>query len=70
MKLDSLGNFVPLYFSLWWTFLVPFFSGAIVEIENSVFLVISENCYTNYKRLVWLFGLQKLGQKIRTCARS
>ena len=29
MKLDALGNFVPLYFSL--------FPGAIVELENSVF---------------------------------
>ena len=38
-KLDALGNFVPLYFSLrlWFTFQSPLFPGAIVELENSVF---------------------------------
>ena len=36
-KLDSLGNLVPLYFSLKFTFLLPLFPGAIVELENSVF---------------------------------
>ena len=51
MKLDSIGNFVPLYFSLKWTFLLPLFPGAVVELENSVFLVISENYHTNYKHL-------------------
>ena len=37
MKLDALGNFVPLYFFLNFNFLLPFFPGAIVELENSVF---------------------------------
>ena len=37
MKLDALGNFVPLYFSLNFNFLLPLVSGAIVELENSVF---------------------------------
>ena len=37
MKLDALGNFVPLYFSLNLNFLLPLFPGAIVELENSVF---------------------------------
>ena len=36
-KLDALGNFVPLYFSLTWTFLLPLFPGAVVVLENSVF---------------------------------
>ena len=36
-KLDSLGNFVPLHFSLRFTFLLWPFSGAVVELENSVF---------------------------------
>ena len=58
MKFDSLGNFVPLYFSPTWTFLLPLFLGAIVELENSV-LVISQNYYTNDKHLVWLFGSKK-----------
>ena len=58
MKLDSLGNFVP-FFSFNFAFLLPPFPGAIVEQENSVFLVISENYYTNYKHLVWLFGSKK-----------
>ena len=35
MKLDSLGNCVPLYFSL--NFTLPLFAGAIVELGNSVF---------------------------------
>ena len=30
MKLDALGNFVPLYFSLHFNFLLPLFPGAIV----------------------------------------
>ena len=34
MKLDALGKFVPLYFSLNFNFLLP---GAIGELENSVF---------------------------------
>ena len=37
MKLDALGNFAPLYFSLKFNFLLPFFPGAIVELENYVF---------------------------------
>ena len=38
MKLDALGNIVPLYFSLNFNFLLPLFPGAtIVELENSVF---------------------------------
>ena len=37
MKLDELGNIVPLYFSLNFNFLLPLFPGAIVELENSVF---------------------------------
>ena len=57
--LNSLGNFVPLYFSPTWTFLLPLFPGAVVELESSVFLVISHNYYTNYKHLVWLFGSKK-----------
>ena len=36
-KLDSLGNFVPLYFSLTWTILLPLLSGAVVVPENYVF---------------------------------
>ena len=52
MKLDSLGNFVPLYFSLRWTFLLPLFPGALAIVEL-------ENYYTNYKHLVWLFGSKK-----------
>ena len=36
-KLDSLGNFVPLYFSLKFTFLLPLFSGAVVVLENYAF---------------------------------
>ena len=36
-KLDALVNFVPLYFSLTWTFLLPLFPGAVVVLENSVF---------------------------------
>ena len=36
-KLDSLRNFVPLYFSLTWTFLLPLLSGAVVVPENYVF---------------------------------
>ena len=36
-KLDSLGNFVPLYFSLTWTFLLSLLSGAVVVPENYVF---------------------------------
>ena len=36
-KLDALGNFVPLYFSLTWTFLLPLFAGAVVVLENPVF---------------------------------
>ena len=36
-KLDSLGNFVALHFSLSFTFLLPLFSGAVVVLENSVF---------------------------------
>ena len=37
MILESLRNFVPLYFSLRCTFLLSLFPGAIVEQENSVF---------------------------------
>ena len=37
MKLDALGNFVSLYFSLNFDFLLPLFPGAIVEPEISVF---------------------------------
>ena len=37
MKLDALGNFVPLYFYLNFNFLSPLVPGAIVELENSVF---------------------------------
>ena len=55
MKLDALGNFVPLYFSLNFNFLLPLFSGAIVELENSV----SENNYTNLYKHLWLFGSKK-----------
>ena len=58
MKLDSFGNFVPLYFSLNFAFLLPLFLGAIVELKRA-FFVISENCYANYKHLVWLFGSNK-----------
>ena len=50
MKLDALGNFVPLYFSLNFNFLLPLFPGAIVELENSVFesfLKITIQIYTN-----------------------
>ena len=36
-KLDSLGNFVPLYFSPTWTFLLPLLSGAVVVPENFLF---------------------------------
>ena len=36
-KLDSLGHFLPLYFSLTWTFLLPLLSGAVVVPENYVF---------------------------------
>ena len=36
-KLDSLGNFVPLYFSLTWTFLLPLLSRAVVVPENYLF---------------------------------
>ena len=36
-KLDSLGNFVPLYFFLTWTFLLPLLSGAVVVPENYIF---------------------------------
>ena len=36
MKLDALGNIVPLYFSLNFNFFLPLFPGAIVELENSV----------------------------------
>ena len=36
-KLDSLRYFVPLYFSLTWTFLLPLLSGAVVVPENYVF---------------------------------
>ena len=36
MKLDALGNFVSLYFSLNFNFLLPLFPGTIVELENSV----------------------------------
>ena len=38
MKLDALGNIVPLYFSLSFNVLLPLFPGAIVELENSVFV--------------------------------
>ena len=39
MKLDALGDFVPLYFSLDLTFFITYRSspGAIVELEKSVF---------------------------------
>ena len=37
IKLVALRNFVPLYISLTWTFLLPFFPGAVVVLENSVF---------------------------------
>ena len=37
MKLDALGKFVPLYFSLNFICLLPLIPGAIVELENSVF---------------------------------
>ena len=37
MKLDALGNFVPLYFALNFNILLSLFPGAIVELENSVF---------------------------------
>ena len=57
--LNSLGNFVPLYFSPNVDILLPLFPGAVVELESSVFLVISQNYYTNYKHLVWLFGSKK-----------
>ena len=33
MKLDSLGNFEPLYFCLRFTFLLPLLPGAIVELK-------------------------------------
>ena len=36
-KLDSLGNFVLLYFSLRFTFPLSLFPGAVVVLENSVF---------------------------------
>ena len=36
-ELDALKNFVPLYFPLTWTFLLPLFPGAAVGLENSVF---------------------------------
>ena len=36
-KLDALGNFVPLYFSLTWTFLLPLFPGAVVVLESLFF---------------------------------
>ena len=58
MKLDALGNFVPLYFSLNFNFLLPLFPGAIVELENSVFeefLKITTNLYKH----LWLFGSKK-----------
>ena len=50
MKLDALGNFVPLYFALNFNILLSLFSGAIVELENSVFeqfLEITVQIYTN-----------------------
>ena len=53
MMFDSFGNFVPLYFSLNFAFLLQLFPEAIAELENS------ENYYTNYKQLVWLFGWKK-----------
>ena len=34
MKLDVLGNIVPLYFSLNFNFLLPLFPGAIVELQS------------------------------------
>ena len=37
MKLDALGNIVPLYFSLNFNFFLPLLPGAIVELEYSVF---------------------------------
>ena len=60
LKLDSLANFVPLYFSLRWTFLLTLFSGAIITRARKLcFLLISENYYTNYNHLLWLFGSKK-----------
>ena len=50
MKLDALGNFVPLHFSLNFNFLLPLALAAIVELENSVFeqfLEITIQIYTN-----------------------
>ena len=50
MKLDALANFVPLYFSRNFNFLLPLFPGAIVELENSVFelfLKITIQIYTS-----------------------
>ena len=59
MKLNSLGNFVPLYFSPTWTFLLPRSSPELYRARKFGFLVISENYYTNYKHLVRLFGSTK-----------
>ena len=52
MKLDALGNFVPLYFSLNFNFLLPLFPGAS-RARKLCFWVISENNY------LWLFGSRK-----------
>ena len=53
-KLDALGNFVPLYFSLTWTFLLPLSPGAVVVLENTVFQI------TNYiLQIIYLYKLQQ-----------
>ena len=61
MKLDALGNFVPLYFSLNFNFLLPLFPGAIFifpELEE-LFLSNFWNNYTNLYKHLWLFGSKK-----------
>ena len=59
MELDLLGNLVPKYFSLRFKFLLPLFPEATRTAKKFCFSVISENYYTNYKQLVWLFGSKK-----------
>ena len=59
MELDLLGNFVPKYFSLRFKFLLPLFPRATSTAKKFCFSCISENYYTNYKQLVWLFGSMK-----------
>ena len=63
MKLDALGNFVPLYFSMNLNFLLPLFPGAIVELENSNW-VISQNNYTNlYKHWIVVIWIEERKHK-------